>query len=260
MWDNYKVDSLHAYGDYDEAAMFGYAAGIVMKAYIDFTDMDPKGVAAHFNEWMTAFGLFYINTRAPQVATLFTTHATTVGRSIAGNGKPLYDYMPGYFGDQMAEELNVQSKHSVEKQAAHTADCFTTVSEITDDECAQLLERRADVVTPNGFEPDFVPKGKNLTETAAASREKLIEVAERVIGYPLQPNVTICAIFPAATNTRTKASTSSSTHSTASTTTTKAARYWHTYLSRAGKTAYSSSTPTHRTTPHTIWSSRGTTT
>lgn len=194
MWDNYKVDSLHAYGDYDEAAMFGYAAGIVMKAYIDFTDMDPKGVAAHFNEWMTAFGLFYINTRAPQVATLFTTHATTVGRSIAGNGKPLYDYMPGYFGDQMAEELNVQSKHSVEKQAAHTADCFTTVSEITDDECAQLLERRADVVTPNGFEPDFVPKGKNLTETAAASREKLIEVAERVIGYPLQPNVTICAI------------------------------------------------------------------
>lgn len=194
MWQQFKVDSLHAYGDYDEASMFGYAAGMVVAAYIHYHDIEKKTVAAHFNEWMTAFGLFYLKLHEPQVATLFTTHATTVGRSIAGNGKALYDYMTGYFGDQMAEELNVQSKHSVEKQAAHAAHCFTTVSQITDDECAQLLERRADVVTPNGFELDFVPKGEALTALATKSRLTLIETAGRITGRPISPEASICAI------------------------------------------------------------------
>lgn len=192
-WDEYQVDSLHAYGDYDEASMFGLAAGMVMAAYVHYNNMEQKRLVAHFNEWMTGFGLFYLDHAEPQIATVFTTHATTVGRSIAGNGKPLYDYMAGYYGNQMAQELNVESKHSVEKRAAHLADCFTTVSEITDDECAQLLERRADIVTPNGFELDFVPKGRELKSLAAKSRKQLIDVAEKVLGYKLPSDITLCA-------------------------------------------------------------------
>lgn len=193
MWEHFRVDSLHAYGDYDEASMFGYASGMVMHAYYRYFNLCSKRVVAHFNEWMTGFGLFYIRHYVPRIATLFTTHATTVGRSIAGNGKPLYDYMPGYFGDQMAAELNVESKHSVEKNAAFFADCFTTVSRITDDECAQLLEKRADVVTPNGFELDFVPEDKMLESMAAESRNKLIGVASAILGYELPEDVMICA-------------------------------------------------------------------
>ena len=56
--------------------------------------------------------LLYIHDRLPQVATIFTTHATSIGRSIAGNNKPLYDYLEAYNGDQMADELNMQSKQS----------------------------------------------------------------------------------------------------------------------------------------------------
>lgn len=193
MWNLFGVDSLHGYGDYDEASMFGYASGMVMHAYYRHFNLFDKKVVAHFNEWMTGFGLFYIKHFAPGIATLFTTHATTVGRSIAGNGKPLYDYMPGYFGDQMASELNVESKHSVEKNAARLADCFTTVSKITDDECAQLLEKRADVVTTNGFELDFVPEGGGLEMMAAESRKKLITVAESIFGYSLPEDVVLCA-------------------------------------------------------------------
>ncbi|MDE5982616.1 MAG: glycosyl transferase, partial [Duncaniella sp.] len=59
-------------------------------------------------------------------------------RSICGNNKPLYDYLKNYNGDQMARELNMEAKHSLEKAAAHQADCFTTVSEITAIECEQL--------------------------------------------------------------------------------------------------------------------------
>ena len=194
MWETAKVDSLHAYGDYDEASMFGYASGMVMHAFYDYYKLENQKVVAHFNEWMTGFGLCYLKYFEPRIATLFTTHATTVGRSIAGNGKPLYDYMPGYFGDQMAQELNVESKHSIEKRAAHLADCFTTVSEITDDECGQLLEIRSAEVTPNGFELDFVPKGKALTELAKCSRAKLLEVASELLGYPVANDAKLCAI------------------------------------------------------------------
>ena len=75
----------------------------------------------------------------------------------------LYDYLFAYNGDQMAEELNMQSKHSIEKQTAHYVDCFTTVSEITNNECRELLDKPADVVLMNGFEDDFVPKGATFT-------------------------------------------------------------------------------------------------
>ncbi len=189
MWEQFGVDSLHAYGDYDESSIFGYATGVVMESLYRFYKMENSRVVAHFNEWMTSFGLFYVKEHLPQVGTLFTTHATSIGRSIAGNNKPLYDYFEGYNGDQMARELNMEAKHSCEKQAAHYADCFTTVSEITNRECAQLLDKPADIVTPNGFEGEFVPKTEAaFARKRTAAREALRSVAEAVLSYSLSDN------------------------------------------------------------------------
>ncbi len=186
MWQLYGVDSLHAYGDYDEACAFSHAAGIVVESlYNHFKAASKKkdiNAAAHFHEWTTGMGLLYIKDRCPDIATLFTTHATSIGRSICGNGKPLYDYLKGYNGDQMARELNMESKHSLEKTAAHQADCFTTVSEITAIECEQLLERRPDIVTPNGFEKGFVPGGKKFDTARSKARRKLLDVATALTG------------------------------------------------------------------------------
>ena len=112
---------------------------------------------------MAGLGLLYVRKHLPEVATIFTTHATSIGRSIAGNNKPLYEYLFAYNGDQMADELNMQSKHSIEKQTAWNVDCFTTVSDITANECRELLDKEVDVVLPNGFEDDFVPKGNAFT-------------------------------------------------------------------------------------------------
>lgn len=94
------------------------------------------------------------------------------GEAFAEMAKPLYDYFEGYNGDQMARELNMESKHSLEKTAAHNADCFTAVSELTAKECEQLLEIRPQVVTPNGFEPDFVPVKDKYLKLRKAGREK----------------------------------------------------------------------------------------
>ncbi len=192
MWDLYKVDSLHAYGDYDEACAFSHAAGIVIESICQFTGIADKKVIAHFDEWTTGMGLLYIKDKMPEVGTIFTTHATCIGRSICGNGKPLYDYLRGYNGDQMASELNMQSKHSLEKAAALQADCFTTVSDITAIECEQLLERRP-LVTPNGFEQNFVPTKGKFVPSREAARKTLLNVASSLLGYKMPDDTFIIA-------------------------------------------------------------------
>lgn len=194
MWNLYGVDSLHAYGDYDEACAFAHAAGVVAESLFRYAGLDrqPGGIA-HFDEWTTGMGLLYIKHVLPAVATVFTTHATSIGRSICGNGKPLYDYLKGYNGDQMAAELNMQSKHSLEKAAAHNADCFTTVSGITAIECAQLLERKPDVVTPNGFEQDFVPSPRAYAPKRRAARLALMRAASALTGCQFNDDTFIVA-------------------------------------------------------------------
>lgn len=182
LWEHYQVDSLHAYGDYDEASMFSYAAGLVVESFYKHNLGPSYRVVYHGNEWMTGLGLLYINNRLPQVATLFTTHATTIGRSIAGNKKPLYDYLFAYNGDQMAGELNVQSKHSVEKQTAWHVDCFTTVSDITANECKELLDKEVDVVLPNGFDNSFVPAPAEFLRKRKAARKRMLDVASALLG------------------------------------------------------------------------------
>ena len=191
LWELYQVDSLHAYGDYDEASMFSYAAGRVVESFYHYYLDDSKKVIYHGNEWMTGLGLLYIQSKLPQIGTIFTTHATSIGRSIAGNNKPLYDYLFAYNGDQMAEELNVQSKHSIEKQTAMYVDCFTTVSDITANECKELLDKSVDFVLPNGFENNFVPKASVFTHKRKAARKRLLDIANALMGTDLDDDTLI---------------------------------------------------------------------
>ena len=191
LWENYGVDSLHAYGDYDEASMFSYAAGLVVESYYNHYLNKGQRVIYHANEWMCGLGALYIKSHLPQIGTVFTTHATSIGRSIAGNQKPLYDYLFAYNGDQMAGELNMQSKHSIEKQTAHHVDCFTTVSDITANECKELLDKPVDVVLPNGFDNSFVPKGAVFNSKRKAARKRLLEVANALLGESLDDNTLI---------------------------------------------------------------------
>ena len=212
LWEKYQVDSLHAYGDYDEASMFSYAAALVVESFYNHflsnlksqtsartcslsqseaTERNLKSqssnlkVVYHANEWMCGLGALYINYKLPQIGTIFTTHATSIGRSIAGNQKPLYDYLFAYNGDQMAWELNMQSKHSIEKQTAHNVDCFTTVSDITAHECLELLDKPVDVVLPNGFDNSFVPKTAAFTKKRKQARQKMLQVANALLGEEL---------------------------------------------------------------------------
>lgn len=191
LWERYGVDSLHAYGDYDDSAMFSYATAKVVESFFRFYLCNCTNVIFHANEWQTGFAALALQHDVPEIATIFTTHATGIGRSIAGNNKPLYNYLQAYNGDQMADELNMQSKHSIEKQTAHYVDCFTTVSDITAVECKELLDKPVDAVLPNGFEDDFVPKATLFTKKRNAVRKRLLRIAEALTGSKLDDNTLI---------------------------------------------------------------------
>ncbi len=185
LWEDYNVDSLSGQWDYVEPVLFGYAAGVVIASYAETMCTSSQKVVAHFHEWMASAGSLYLHKYAPYVATLFTTHATVMGRCIAGNRLPLYNDLLKFNADELARQFNVMAKHSLEKSAATHSDAFLTVSEITANECRYLIGREVTRITPNGFDNGFVPRGEELAAKRSAARKKLIEVAEASWGVEL---------------------------------------------------------------------------
>lgn len=176
LWENFKVDSLNSDWGYIEPVLFGYAAARAIDSFVKFNEIKSDKIVAHFHEWMTASGVLELNKSAPNIATTFTTHATVMGRCIAGNGLNLYSGMDSFNVPMLAERFNVTSKYSIEKSATENSDCFTTVSQITSHECKYMLGTEAEVVTPNGFDDKIV--WSDLKEKKKQAREAFIKVAE----------------------------------------------------------------------------------
>lgn len=194
LWETYKLDSLTGGWDYVEPMLFGYAAAKVIESFTRFHLSIRDKVVAQFHEWMTGSGVLYLKSNMPQVGTIFTTHATVLGRAIAGNQQPLYGRLQQYNGDVKAVEFNVIAKQSLEKLAAKNADSFVTVSDITARECAQFLEKNVDVVTPNGFEDTFVPSPETYLQQRQTARNRMIEVARALTGSDLPDNTMLIGI------------------------------------------------------------------
>jgi len=194
LWESYHLDSLSGQWDYIEPALFGYAAGKVIESYYNYFLSFGTKVTAHFHEWMTGSGILYLNSNAPHISRVFTTHATVVGRSIAGNGLNLYDDMESYNAEVVSTEFNLRSKYSLEKLAAENAHVFTTVSEVTAKECEVFLGKKPDVITPNGFDDRMVPKAKALKEIREKARSRMIEVANALSGKDIKDDAFITLI------------------------------------------------------------------
>ena len=193
LWESYHVDSLSGQWDYVEPVLFGYAAGVVIASFAENMAASTDKIVAHFHEWMAAAGSLYLRDNAPYVATVFSTHATVMGRCIAGNRLPLYTDLHKFNADELARQFNVMAKHSLEKSAATYADAFLTVSEITANECRYLLGREVTRITPNGFENDFVPEAKELETLRKDSRQRIIDVASATWDYEFHSEPLIVA-------------------------------------------------------------------
>ncbi len=194
-WNKFGVDSLTGNWDYRESALFGYAAGRVIESFYKYNLESSDKVVAQFHEWMTGTGLLYLKSANVPIATVFTTHATVIGRCIAGNNLPLYDGLMSYNSEEKARQFNVVARHSLEKKAAENSHVFTTVSDITAQECRQFLGRPVDIVTPNGFEPSFTPAtDEEYEELRARARQKLITVASAMAGEQVNENSILVGI------------------------------------------------------------------
>jgi glycogen phosphorylase/synthase len=180
-WERFKLDSLSGQWDYVEPALFGWAAAKVIESFTKYNLSFRHKIVAQFHEWMTGTGLLYLKQNVPQVGTIFTTHATVIGRSVAGNQLPLYSKLKEFDGDAKALDFNVTAKQSLEKLAAQNADCFTTVSELTGKECSQFLKKDIDLVTPNGFEDSFLPPPEKFDDSRKLARQKFLEVANALL-------------------------------------------------------------------------------
>ena len=194
-WKRFGVDSISGNWDYKENVLFGYAAGHVIESFYKFNLTAADKVVAQFHEWQTGSGLLYLKDTKIPVATVFTTHATVIGRCLAGNNLPLYDSMAIFDADQKAHQFGVVARHSIEKISAQWADAFTTVSEITANECERFLGRKVDVVTPNGFENSITPASdEEFAEKRSAARKKLIEVATAMSGEEVSKDAILIGI------------------------------------------------------------------
>ncbi len=194
-WESYKLDSISGAWDYIEPALFGYATGRLIDSFQKYHRVYQEQIIAHFHEWMTGSGVLYLKQHNPSIATVFTTHATVLGRSIAGNGLPLYDQMENYNPDMVAREFGLVAKHSLEKLSAENADTFTTVSEVTNLECKNFLGKAVDLVTPNGFDGQLqeIPEKENR-KNRQDNRQLLLKVAEQMTGSTLDENTLLIGI------------------------------------------------------------------
>jgi phosphorylase/glycogen(starch) synthase len=185
MWETYKLDSISGQWDYIEPVLFGYAAGKVIESFVNFQFGYQDDILAHFHEWMTGSGVLYLKDNAPHIGTIFTTHATVLGRALAGNNRPVYSKLNEFNPVKLGHEFNVTSKHSLESLSGIHSDAFSTVSDITSKECSALLGKEVDLVTPNGFEDSFVPPVDNFDEKRKEARTNLLKVAGTLLGEEL---------------------------------------------------------------------------
>jgi len=190
-WETYKLDSLSGGWDYIEPALFGYAAGKVIESFTNFYLTSGEKLIGHFHEWMTGAGILYLKEFAPHIGTVFTTHATSLGRSMAGNNLTLYSGLEHIDPVDTARRLGIISKHSLERNSACEADSFSTVSEITAAECAHFLDRQPDVVTPNGFSASVEMNDQSLKKEREKNREKILQVASGVFNQKLPDDTLI---------------------------------------------------------------------
>ncbi len=169
LWNNYRIDSLYtSWFDFDEPVVWAYAAGRMVEEL-----SKGRKAIAHCHEWLAGAALLYLKSRKARVATVFTTHATVLGRSLTGAGVDIYNDKAPVDINRPDYKASIKPKHQVEEQAAKNADAFTTVSSITDIEAQRFLGRKADVLLLNGLNISKFPTFEEASIKHRLFREKM---------------------------------------------------------------------------------------
>ncbi|GAN07371.1 family 3 glycosyltransferase [Mucor ambiguus] len=141
----------------NEAILFGYMVtwflgDVASKYSAQSTESDPSpAIIAHFHEWLAGVAIPLIKKRKIDITTIFTTHATLLGRYLCAGSVDFYNNLRDFDVDHEAGKRGIYHRYCIERGAAHCSDVFTTVSHITAYESEHLLKRKPDGVLPNGL-------------------------------------------------------------------------------------------------------------
>lgn len=172
-WETYKIDSMDSGWDFIEPLLWSTACGKLIEQF--GKNHSDKKIVAHFHEWMAGIGALWLKMMKSPVKTVFTTHATMLGRAMAGSGKDLYNILDDMNPEEEAKKVGVMNKFTTERACAQSVDIFTTVSEITQIEAEKILGRKAEVLVLNGLDIAKFPTFEETSFLHIESREKIRE-------------------------------------------------------------------------------------
>ncbi len=173
LWEEYKIDSLNSGHAFNEPVVWGYAVGMLLEKI--HSTCKKKNVVAHFHEWLSASGLLYLKKNQIKIGTVFTTHATTLGRTLSFNNIDFYSILNKIDPGKEVVKYNVKDKHQLETQAAQNCDVLTTVSEITSMEAERFLGRKPDILLLNGLDLEKYLTFEEITIKHRIQRDRLRE-------------------------------------------------------------------------------------
>jgi glycogen(starch) synthase len=178
LWKDHGISTKSDDGEVNEVVAFGFSVTEFFRGLTAAASGRP--VVAHFHEWMAGVAVPRIAHEHIPVQTVFTTHATLLGRYLASDSPEFYDHLPFINPDAEASKYLIHSRFAIERAAAHSATVFTTVSEVTGTEAEKLLGRRPEVILPNGLN---IHRFAALHEFQNLHREYKEVIHEFVMGH-----------------------------------------------------------------------------
>ncbi|KAI9846332.1 MAG: glycogen synthase isoform 1 [Sclerophora amabilis] len=149
LWDTARIPVPPGDDETNEAVVFGYLVAWFLGEFA--AHEKSRAVIAHFHEWLAGVALPLTKRRDINCTTIFTTHATLLGRYLCAGSVDFYNNLQYFDVDAEAGKRGIYHRYCIERAAAHAADVFTTVSHITAYESEHLLKRKPDGVLPNGL-------------------------------------------------------------------------------------------------------------
>ncbi|MGB3466799.1 MAG: glycosyltransferase [Cyclobacteriaceae bacterium] len=180
LWENHGISTPSDDFLLNDVLLFGEMIRIFIS---ELKNNNDRRIIAHFHEWMAGTAIPSLRKDNVDVKTVFTTHATLLGRYLAMNDPLFYDHLPFHDWQNEARHFNIEPQVNIERAASHGAHVFTTVSEVTAEECRYLIGRDPDYILPNGINKE---RFEALHEFQNLHQQYKKEIHEFTIGHFFQ--------------------------------------------------------------------------
>jgi len=180
LWEHHGIGSPDNDDLINQVLAFGHLVRLFLGELTKPEVLGDKKAVAHFHEWMAGPAIPGVRRDNLNLSTVFTTHATLLGRYLAMNDAGFYDHLPFYDWEKEAINFNIEASVKLERAAAHGSHVFTTVSDVTARECTHLLGRTPDGILPNGLN---IERFTALHEFQVLHKEHKEQIHEFVMGH-----------------------------------------------------------------------------